>query len=127
MQDMLQSETSLRPSIWQLSHVKRLGEFRRFPQLAGTTTGKFDVAVIGAGMFGLTTALKLRERGVSVVVIEAHRVGMGVGGFSTAKLCSLQRTMFSLIRGKFDDDVVKAYGAMNQEGTTRPHMVFGAR
>jgi hypothetical protein len=34
--------------------------------------------------------------------------------------------MFSQIRGKFDDDVVKAYGAMNQEGTTRAHMVFGA-
>jgi len=48
-QNMLQSET-LRPSIWQLSHVKRLGEFRRFPQLAGTAIGKFDVAVIGTSL-----------------------------------------------------------------------------
>jgi hypothetical protein len=48
--NMLQSETPLRPSIWQLSHVKRLGEFRRFPQLAGTATGKFDVAVIGTSL-----------------------------------------------------------------------------
>jgi 2-polyprenyl-6-methoxyphenol hydroxylase-like FAD-dependent oxidoreductase len=67
-------------------------------------------------MFGLTTALKLKEKGVNVAVIEAFRVGMGVGGFSTAKLCSLQRTMFTQIRSKFDDDVVRAYGTMNQEG-----------
>lgn len=68
-------------------------------------------------MFGLTAALKLHEEGKRAVVLEAHRVGMGVGGFSTAKLCSLQRNVFSIIQSKFGDDVVKSYGHMSQEGT----------
>jgi glycine/D-amino acid oxidase-like deaminating enzyme/nitrite reductase/ring-hydroxylating ferredoxin subunit len=107
--------SSLHKSLWVTSHVKRLGEFKSFPRLAGKLTEKFDVAVIGAGMFGLTTALKLHEEGKRPVVLEAHRVGMGVGGFSTAKLCSLQRNMFTLLHDKFGDDMVKPYGRMNQE------------
>ncbi len=71
----------------------------------------------GGGMFGLTTALKLHEQGKRTVVLEAHRVGMGVGGYSTAKLCSLQRIMFSIIQSKFSGDMVQSYGKMNQEGT----------
>ena len=37
----------MKSSLWVSSHVKRLGEFRRFPQLAGKLSEKFDVAVIG--------------------------------------------------------------------------------
>jgi glycine/D-amino acid oxidase-like deaminating enzyme len=39
-----------------------------------------DVAVIGAGILGLTAALHLAERGVSVVVIEAAEPGFGASG-----------------------------------------------
>ncbi|MGI9414352.1 MAG: NAD(P)/FAD-dependent oxidoreductase, partial [Hyphomicrobiales bacterium] len=47
-----------------------------------------DVCVVGAGFAGLSTALELARRGVSVIVLEAHRVGWGAsgrnGGFVTA-------------------------------------------
>jgi glycine/D-amino acid oxidase-like deaminating enzyme len=76
-------------------------------------------------MFGLTAALKLHEEGKKPVVLEAHRVGMGVGGYSTAKLCSLQRNVFSIIQSKLGDDVVKAYGNMSQEGKA-PHPLTNA-
>ncbi|MEL7151333.1 MAG: FAD-binding oxidoreductase [Pseudomonadota bacterium] len=39
-----------------------------------------DVAIIGAGFTGLSTALHLAERGFDVVVIDAHRVGFGASG-----------------------------------------------
>lgn len=39
-----------------------------------------DVAVIGAGYTGLSTALHLAERGFDTVVVEAHRVGFGASG-----------------------------------------------
>lgn len=39
-----------------------------------------DVVVIGAGYTGLSTALHLAERGVSVVVLEAAEVGFGGAG-----------------------------------------------
>ena len=41
---------------------------------------KFDVAIIGAGYTGLSTALHLAESGLSVAVLEAHRVGFGASG-----------------------------------------------
>ena len=49
-----------------------------------------DVCVVGAGFTGLSSALHLAERGLSVVVLEASRVGFGAsgrnGGFLAASL-----------------------------------------
>ncbi|WP_321889942.1 NAD(P)/FAD-dependent oxidoreductase [Paraburkholderia bannensis] len=39
-----------------------------------------DVCVIGAGFAGLSVALECRARGLSVVVIDAHRPGWGASG-----------------------------------------------
>lgn len=39
-----------------------------------------DLAVIGAGYTGLSTALHAAERGLDVAVIDAHRVGFGASG-----------------------------------------------
>ncbi|MEM9602698.1 MAG: FAD-binding oxidoreductase [Pseudomonadota bacterium] len=51
------------------------------PAIAPTEgDGRFDVAVVGAGFTGLSTALHLAEAGRSVVVLDAHRVGWGASG-----------------------------------------------
>ena len=39
-----------------------------------------DVCVIGGGFTGLSTAIRLKERGFSVVLLEARRVGFGASG-----------------------------------------------
>ncbi|MFP6744929.1 MAG: FAD-binding oxidoreductase [Alphaproteobacteria bacterium] len=39
-----------------------------------------DVCVVGGGLAGLSTTLGLAERGVSVVLVEARRVGWGASG-----------------------------------------------
>lgn len=41
---------------------------------------RWDVAVAGAGVFGLSAALAARRRGLSVVVLEAAHVGAGASG-----------------------------------------------
>ena len=60
------------------------------PPLTGAHT--FDVAVVGGGITGLTTALFLKRRGLNVVVLEALRVASGVSGNNTAKVTALQST-----------------------------------
>ncbi len=50
-----------------------------------------DVCVIGGGYTGLSTALHLAERGMDVVLLEAHRVGFGASGRNGGQLGSGQR------------------------------------
>ena len=50
----------------------------RHPALEGTV--KADVCVIGGGFSGVATALTMAERGRSVVLLEANRIGWGASG-----------------------------------------------
>jgi gamma-glutamylputrescine oxidase len=50
------------------------------PPLRGSE--RADVAVLGGGLTGLSTALELAEAGYSVVLLEAERIGWGASGRS---------------------------------------------
>jgi glycine/D-amino acid oxidase-like deaminating enzyme/nitrite reductase/ring-hydroxylating ferredoxin subunit len=75
-----------------------------------------DVAVIGAGITGLTTALLLKRDGARVAVVEAGRVGGGVTGCTTAKVSALQGTVCATIRRRHGDEAVATYGAASEAG-----------
>ncbi|WP_053150250.1 FAD-binding oxidoreductase [Pseudomonas sp. P97.38] len=45
-----------------------------------------DVCVVGGGFSGLNTAIELAERGMSVVLLEAHRIGWGASGRNGGQL-----------------------------------------
>jgi gamma-glutamylputrescine oxidase len=60
-----------------------------FPPLHGEA--RADVAIVGAGYMGLSAALHLAERGLNVVVLEAHRVGFGASGRNGGQVGSGQR------------------------------------
>ncbi|MES2740657.1 MAG: FAD-binding oxidoreductase [Pseudomonadota bacterium] len=53
---------------------------RPMPTLALDGQITADVCVVGAGLAGLSAALELRARGLSVVVLEAQTVGAGASG-----------------------------------------------
>jgi glycine/D-amino acid oxidase-like deaminating enzyme/nitrite reductase/ring-hydroxylating ferredoxin subunit len=55
-----------------------------YPRLQGSH--RFDVAIVGGGIVGLTSALQLARAGRRVAVVEALRVGRQVTGRSTAKI-----------------------------------------
>ena len=50
-----------------------------------------DVCIVGGGYTGLSAALHLAQRGFSVVVLEAHRVGFGASGRNGGQVGSGQR------------------------------------
>lgn len=64
-----------------------------------------DVCVVGGGFSGLNTAIELAERGFSVALLEAHRIGWGASG----------RNGGQLIRG-VGHDVVQFQPVLGAEG-----------
>jgi gamma-glutamylputrescine oxidase len=53
-------------------------EITDYPVLEGSKS--VDVCVVGAGFTGVATALTLAERGYSVALVEANRIGWGASG-----------------------------------------------
>ena len=68
------SWTPLEESLWAVTAKPG----RSLPSL--TESASSDVAVIGGGYCGLSTALHLAKRGVSVIVLEAQEPGFGGSG-----------------------------------------------
>jgi glycine/D-amino acid oxidase-like deaminating enzyme/nitrite reductase/ring-hydroxylating ferredoxin subunit len=75
-----------------------------------------DVAILGGGIVGISTALLLKRAGMTVAVVEAERVGTGVTGHTTAKLSSLHGLCYDRLSSSFGDDGARAYGEANQAG-----------
>lgn len=73
-----------------------------------------DVAVIGGGIAGLTTALRLKEEGKRVGVIEAGRIVEGVTAFTTAKITSLHGLIYDHLARSFDEETARLYAQANQ-------------
>ena len=59
-------------------YAASVNETTAYPELQGAHSA--DICVIGAGFTGVSTALTLAERGYSVVLVEANRVGWGASG-----------------------------------------------
>jgi glycine/D-amino acid oxidase-like deaminating enzyme/nitrite reductase/ring-hydroxylating ferredoxin subunit len=85
-----------------------------FPALSGEL--EVDVAVIGGGIVGVTTARLLRDRGLKVALVEARRVGEGVTGKSTAKITSQHNIAYTIIEKKFGLDGARRYADANEAG-----------
>ncbi len=79
------------------------------PRAAAPPEDPVDVAVIGGGITGITTALLLKRAGARVAVIEAATVGSGVTGATTAKVTALQSTVLSSIRSRHGDETAGVY------------------
>jgi glycine/D-amino acid oxidase-like deaminating enzyme/nitrite reductase/ring-hydroxylating ferredoxin subunit len=78
----------------------------------------YDVAVVGAGLTGLVTALLLAQAGRGVAVLEARSVGAVTTGHSTAKVTLLQGTRLSTVVANHTEHVAGAYVEGNREAQT---------
>ncbi|PTQ74050.1 FAD-binding oxidoreductase [Pseudomonas sp. GV071] len=87
-------------------YTATLNQETSYPRLEGEV--RVDVAIIGGGFTGVSTALELAERGLKVAIIEAKKVGWGAtgrnGGQVTGSL-SGDEAMRKQMRAKLGDDV----------------------
>lgn len=90
------TEARPHPSLWT-----QTAPLRSFPTLPGDL--EVDVAVVGAGVAGLTTALLLKRAGKRVCVLEMHGVGTGQTGQTTAHLTELLDARYHTLRRDFGE------------------------
>lgn len=73
-----------------------------------------DVAIVGGGIAGLTTALLLKQAGKTVAVIEAEQVATKASGHTTAKITSLHKLIYADLIKDIGKDKARLYAESNQ-------------
>jgi glycine/D-amino acid oxidase-like deaminating enzyme/nitrite reductase/ring-hydroxylating ferredoxin subunit len=86
-----------------------------------------DVAVIGAGIAGITAATLLKEAGKTVALLESKEVLRGVTGYTTAKLTSGHNLVYSAITATFGPEAARLYAEANEAAIAHVAAVAEAR
>jgi glycine/D-amino acid oxidase-like deaminating enzyme/nitrite reductase/ring-hydroxylating ferredoxin subunit len=97
-----------------LSFWEKSAERSSYPPLSGEVS--CDVAVIGGGIVGVTTAYRLAEEGARVCLLEARRIGAGTTGYTTAKITSLHGLTYARLERSLGSETARVYGEANHAG-----------
>ena len=84
-----------------------------FPTMESVTV---DVAIIGAGIAGITAAYLLKKAGKTVALVEAQQIAASASGHTTAKVTSLHQLIYADLIDKIGEDKARLYGESNQAG-----------
>lgn len=85
-----------------------------YPALDGDLS--VDVAIIGAGIVGITAGYLLKQEGLSVAVIDRREIARGVTGYTTAKVTSSHNLIYSKLIQTFGEAGARTYGRSNEAG-----------
>lgn len=74
-----------------------------------------DVCIIGAGLFGLSTAYYLSKKGLNVAVLDKSDIGSKASGYTTAKITSQHGLIYDYLTNSFSRDIAKKYLDANEQ------------
>ena len=100
-------------SLW----IENTKKDRKIPELDKNI--KTEVCVIGAGLFGLTTAYYLAKNNIQVTVLEAEeKIGMKVSGNTTGKITSQHGLFYDHLIKDYGEEFAEKYLDANQKAIT---------
>jgi len=74
-----------------------------------------DVAIIGGGIVGITSAFLLKDKGLKVAILEANRIMHGTTGHTTAKITSQHNLIYNNLIKKFGEEKARQYAEANEK------------
>lgn len=90
-------------SLWQKNTAIHAGYLNYDPAKI------YDVLIVGAGITGLTTALLLQKAGMQCVVADAHNIGYGTTGGTSAHINTFADTTYAEVESSFSEDAAKQF------------------
>lgn len=88
-----------------------------YPALAQDVT--VDVAVIGAGIAGISAAWELVRSGYRVALCDSHQIAAGTTGHTTAKLTAAHGVVYAHLTSSLGDQVARLYAQSQLDAIAR--------
>ncbi len=75
---------------------------------------KIDIAIIGGGIAGITSAYLLSQAGLKTAIIEADRMMCGTTGHTTAKITSQHGLIYHKTKDALGEELARQYAVANE-------------
>lgn len=104
-------------SLWREAYSKST-----YPKLSDDI--EIDVAIIGAGITGLSCGYMLKQAGLKVAVLDKRTVGAGTTGRTTGKVTSQHSLIYDEITRQFGPEAAGLYGEAAETAITRIEQII---
>ena len=95
-------------SLWLNEKAKE-----KFPKLEKDL--ETQVCIIGAGIFGISTAYYLTQKGYNVTILERYKIANRVTGHTTAKITSQHGLIYHYLLNQYGKEFARKYYLANQK------------
>lgn len=82
------------------------------------TSEVYDCLIIGGGITGLTAAVLLQQQGTKVALADAHNVGFGTTGGTSAHINTFADTTYPEVESAFGEEGAKLFAEAINEGAS---------